>query len=350
MRSRDVLVSVVMGVYNGEAYLREAIQSVLNQTYENFEFIIVNDASTDATVAILKEFHDERIQILHNKENKRLAYSLNRGIKASKGKYILRMDADDICMPDRFEKQVAFMEKNPGVGVSFGTIINFSDGKIINTLDTNEREAEYIAANMLFFNTVCHPSVIMRREIFDTLEYNEHYTVSEDLELWLRVIKDYKIVRTRNHTLLYRVHQNQVSTKYSTTQIAQEYEMKRPHLQTLMDEVSEEEYAVFHRIARRREQVSKTQLFLWLKMLSDANKNEHVYKEVVFEQVLLRIGLIVAFYNHYFPAFMIEGMRIFGTRAMMKAGFRMTKNIIEESILRLRMISKAKEVLKKYER
>lgn len=350
MKSKDVLVSVVMGVYNGEKYIREAVQSVLDQTYGNFEFIIVNDASTDGTVAILEKFKDERIRILHNKENKRLAYSLNKGIKEAKGKYILRMDADDICMPDRFANQIAFMEKNPRVGVSFGRCMSFSERKILNLLDTNEASAEYIAANMIFFNTVYHPSVIIRSEIFKTMEYNEQYTVSEDVELWLRVTKEYEIVRTKDLTLLYRVHSNQVSTKYTTIQINQECKMKRPYLEEIVGDLLEDEDVVFYKIARRREVVSKEELFFWLNKLSIGNMENKIYNAAVFEQVLLRVGMVVAYYNRYLFAFLWKGIGAFGLAAMIKITLRMTKNIIEESIFRLKTLPKAKEVLQKYER
>jgi len=349
MKKNDILISVVMGVYNGETYLKSAIQSVLDQSYENFEFIIVDDASTDNTAAILAEFQDKRIKVLKNDTNKRLAYSLNRAISAARGKYILRMDADDLCMPERFEKQVSYMEKHPEIGISFGNIACFSDGKVLNILDTNEGDPEYIRANMIFFSTVCHPSVIMRREIFDMAQYNEKYTVSEDLELWLKVLNKYSIKKTKDNTLLYRVHQKQVSSVYSEKQIAQEMEMKIPYLRALLGDISEEECKIHSRISRRSKDVLLDELTMWLKKMREANKKKQIYDIEVFEQVLLRIGIIVAVYNQYLPKFMSIAMREFGLAALFRICLRMIKNVIVMSWNFIRNLSLMKAVVKQYQ-
>src|SRR6187397_2012165 len=105
----EPLVTVLMSVYNAEKYLREAIDSILNQTYRNFEFIIINDASTDGSEAIINSYKDERIRLISNSQNLRLTASLNKGIDLAKGKYIARMDADDASLPERLQKQVTFM-------------------------------------------------------------------------------------------------------------------------------------------------------------------------------------------------------------------------------------------------
>ena len=106
------LVSVLMAVYNGEKYLLEAIESILNQTYTNFEFLIINDGSTDSTEEIILSYSDQRIRYIKNEQNLKLIASLNKGLDLAKGKYIARMDADDISLPDRLEKQVNFLERN----------------------------------------------------------------------------------------------------------------------------------------------------------------------------------------------------------------------------------------------
>ena len=109
------LVSVIMSNYNTpESYLREAIESVLNQTYADFELIIIDDCSTDNSLEIIREYKDERIVVLENKENMGITKSLNRGLSVARGEFVARMDADDICFPKRFEKQVQFLKENPG--------------------------------------------------------------------------------------------------------------------------------------------------------------------------------------------------------------------------------------------
>jgi glycosyltransferase involved in cell wall biosynthesis len=176
-----------MSVYNAELYLKEAIESILNQTYKEFEFIIINDGSTDNSLAIIKDYsnHDSRI-ILINRENKGLIYSLNEGISKAKGKYIARMDADDISLPNRFEEQIKFLENNLDIGVVGSDAIVFhKDDKSIWTTysDSNRTKAE-----LLFSSPLIHPSVMMRKSIIDKykLFYKKEYIHAEDLELWIR--------------------------------------------------------------------------------------------------------------------------------------------------------------------
>src|SRR3989338_10709157 len=130
--SQTAKISVIMSVYNGMPYLPEAVKSILNQTYKNFEFIIIDDASTDQSTKYLRFLKDKRIKLIKNSKNLGLAASLNKALKFAKGEYIARMDADDISLPKRFEKQVKFFKKHPSVDIC-GTWVNLIDdvGKII---------------------------------------------------------------------------------------------------------------------------------------------------------------------------------------------------------------------------
>ncbi|MCP8319033.1 MAG: glycosyltransferase, partial [Candidatus Methylarchaceae archaeon HK01B] len=110
-------ITILMSVYNGEKYLREAIDSILNQTFKDFEFLIINDGSTDRTVEILRSYHDSRIKIITNEKNMGLTKSLNKGLKIARSEYVARMDADDISYPRRLEVQYEYMKKNPDVGI-----------------------------------------------------------------------------------------------------------------------------------------------------------------------------------------------------------------------------------------
>ena len=345
MKKQDELISVIMAVYNGEVYLKPAIQSVLDQTYKNFELIIVNDASTDNTVSIIEAFQDERICLVHNEKNLRLAGSLNKAISMAKGKYLLRMDADDICFPDRFEKQVAYMEKHPELGIAFGSVLKFSDGKILREIDSNEKEPEYIRSTMLFFNTVYHPNVIMRREIFAEYLYQETYTVSEDMALWLQVTDKYAIARMKDYTLLYRVHQNQVSTAFHEKQVEQEKQMKLPYLHKLIGEITEVEQDVHSRISRRNVEVEMSELKEWIGKLKQKNATAAVYKKGVFEAVLLRISMIVAVYNSYLPKMLGWLVGEFGVRSVMAGFVKLFGNVLLEEVRFLLSLGKAKEIM-----
>ena len=183
------LISVVMPIYNCELYLDEAIQSVLTQTYTNFEFIIINDGSTDETLNIIKAYsnQDKRI-VLISRENKGLVTSLNEGISVSKGEYIARMDADDISLPDRLEEQLRFMKINLDIGVCgswievFGEDVKSSRRKLSCS---NER----LKSELLFSACFAHPSVMMRKEVLknNNLFYDKNFLNAEDFDLWTRL-------------------------------------------------------------------------------------------------------------------------------------------------------------------
>ena len=209
-------ISVIMAVYNEEKYIREAIESILNQTFRDFEFIIVDDGSTDNTPKILEEYakKDSRIRILRNEKNIGLTKSLNKAIKQAKGEYIARMDADDIAMKERLEKQLDFMEKNPDVGL-VGTSFYFinEEGKILgkNIYPTKDEDLRRI---LIKNNTFCHPSIMIRKEVFDKIGlYDESFETSQDYELYFRVAKYFKLANLEEPLLYWRVSKESISFK-----------------------------------------------------------------------------------------------------------------------------------------
>jgi glycosyltransferase involved in cell wall biosynthesis len=209
-----------MGVYNGLPDLEEAIESVLNQTYRDFEFIIINDGSKDASGTVIDRYavQDGRIVAIHH-DNMGHANSLNKALGLAKGEYIARMDADDISLPTRFEKQIEYMDAHSDIAV-LGTSICLidEDGKqyqeIIHTVSSEDIAKEIFDANPL-----AHPSVLIRKNII--LEMNGYRPVfdpAEDYELWLRISEKYKIANLPEILLLYRQHSEKLSFKYSQYQ------------------------------------------------------------------------------------------------------------------------------------
>ncbi len=185
-------LSVVMPVYNAEKYLKQSIESILNQTYKEFEFIIIDDGSTDNSLNILKKYAevDERIKII-TRENKGLVHTLNEGIRKSEGKYVARMDADDICNPKRFEKEMEFLIENEEYGVvaSFVSIFGNAYSSEENLkLEVKHNNENFELLDLLCgISYICHPSVIVKKELFDLYGYYKaEYKYSEDLELWTR--------------------------------------------------------------------------------------------------------------------------------------------------------------------
>ncbi len=206
------MVSVVMPVFNAEKYVDEAIQSILNQTYPDFEFIIIDDGSTDKSATIIESIKDDRIIILRNHTNKGLIYSLNRGIDYSRGKYIARMDADDVCEATRFAEQVQFMERHPAIGICGTAYRFFGIGKNSKTRYMNSNPFMN-KANLMFYPVLAHPSVMMRKSVFDkyALRYNDEFKNAEDYGLWVEAIKYTDISNINKKLLNYRIVKNSVT-------------------------------------------------------------------------------------------------------------------------------------------
>ncbi|MHA1284646.1 MAG: glycosyltransferase family 2 protein [Promethearchaeota archaeon] len=189
-------VSILMAIYNGEKYVTKAIESILNQTFKDFEFIIINDGSTDNTQYFLDLYSqkDKRIKVIKNKKNIGLTKSLNKAIKLAKGKYIARQDVDDLSLPKRIEKQFNFLEKFPdysfcGTNVIIKQNKNFS----LKYFTYNEMVKHLIIKNIFY-----HSSIFLRKEIFDKYgKYNEKWRYAQDYELWCRYIYRYKL-KARN--------------------------------------------------------------------------------------------------------------------------------------------------------
>ncbi|MBE7054635.1 MAG: glycosyltransferase [Ruminococcaceae bacterium] len=236
-------ISVIMSVYNGETYLREAIESVIGQTFRNWELIIINDCSTDSTGEILAEFasRDERIKVHPNEVNLRLPTSLNKAISLSNGKYIARMDADDICLSNRFEKQYKFMEENPDVALSscrFLTVKNgvYASGGVGGRCDFNA-----LRAMLLVTNPILHPGVIAKADVMKKFNYDTTLTCTEDLELWTRmVMENQKIEIQRECLLIYRLHDKQITSTTLERQHTEVLKIQKKYYGSLLQEMDEE--------------------------------------------------------------------------------------------------------------
>src|SRR5919106_3261019 len=180
-------VSVVMPAYNAAVYLDEAVTSILNQTFREFEFIIINDGSTDDTASILDKYEksDTRISVYHQ-ENQGMIAALNRGCRLARGEYIARMDADDVSFRDRLEKQVEYIEKHPQIGILGTWICREKDGSMAGNWcpSTNSKILKW---DNFFGVCVAHATVLMRRDVIERLNFYRPEAIDgEDGDLWLR--------------------------------------------------------------------------------------------------------------------------------------------------------------------
>jgi glycosyltransferase involved in cell wall biosynthesis len=212
------VISVVMSVLNGELFLAEAVESILNQTFEGFEFIIINDGSTDGTGAILGSYRkmDQRVRIV-SQENRGLVRSLNLGCGMAQGKYIARMDADDIALKDRLQLQVDFLEKHPEPAL-LGGAVEIID-RLGDTLEIQKNPTGNQEIQSAFLRNGCpiwHPTVLMRREIFlGTGGYRQIVNGAEDHDLWLRIAEHHQLANLGTVVLKHRRHPDEVTVSTS---------------------------------------------------------------------------------------------------------------------------------------
>jgi glycosyltransferase involved in cell wall biosynthesis len=209
-------VSVIMSVYNGARFLHQAIESILSQTFDDFEFIIVNDGSTDETPVILGSYTAPRMVIIENDSNIGLARSLNKALAIAQGKYIARQDADDFSMPERLARQVTYLDTHPEVGLlGTGSIWVTEDSQDSEVRQSFTENAELQQA-LLADNRFDHSSVMFRRICVEDTGgwYREDFRYTQDYELWLRLSEAWDIANLPEVLYCHRVHDNMVSISH----------------------------------------------------------------------------------------------------------------------------------------
>ena len=234
-----------MPVYNGAKYLHEAIKSILDQSFMDFEFLIINDGSTDDSEKIILSFKDPRIVFIKNESNMGLINSLNKGLKIAKGNYIARMDADDVALPQRLELQVKEFESDPKA-IAVGSDYFLLTEKR-TSLKKNKNNSDYQKAVLFFSPCFCHPTVMMKNIFAEkNLLYKRDYVHAEDYKLWtdLAALGEFKNVP--QPLLKYRSHATQVSAQNHNTQLAISERIRKEYLAQLKFKLSDEQFAVLN--------------------------------------------------------------------------------------------------------
>jgi glycosyltransferase involved in cell wall biosynthesis len=214
-----VKVSVIMPVFNGAVFLGEAIQSILEQTFTNYEFIIINDGSTDSSLDVIKSFNDPRIKLIINPQNLGIILSLNKGLAISQGEYIARMDCDDICYKDRLDKQVGFLDSHKNIGI-LACNVKIVDRSSKKTVYVKRPETNHqIKWRLLFDCPIMHPAVMFRKELVEKYgDYSSEYLHSEDYELWSRFSKYTEINQINEVLVILGKHDANIGSIYSKIQ------------------------------------------------------------------------------------------------------------------------------------
>ena len=313
-------ISLIMSVYNGEDYLAETVESVLCQTFTEWEFIIINDCSTDNTSKILAEYasKDARVKVHTNKTNLRLPSSLNKALSLAEGKYIARMDADDICMPDRLQKQYDFMEANPNVDLSSCRFLTLKNGVYSSGGCGGKGESESIKALLLVTNPILHPGIIAKADVIKELGYDKNFTCTEDMELWTRFVLNNKRVEILSeYLMIYRLHDKQITETTLDKQKNEVIKIQKTYLSQLLKPMTEEqeEFYINGIYFRKNINVSKfIEFYRWAKSVNNKTNNfdkyalKYAFFEILAEYKRSGIG----------KADLIKGMLSFGVPFLLK--------------------------------
>ncbi|MDP8306115.1 MAG: glycosyltransferase family A protein [Candidatus Chlorobium antarcticum] len=269
-------VTVLMPVHNGQQHLREAIESILKQSFTDFEFLIIDDGSTDGSTAIVKTYNEPRIRLIANTENQGTVHVLNQGIQEAKGEYIARMDADDISLPQRLEKQVRFMDSRPDIGISGAGMRLIKKGKLKNTRTQPEQDKE-LKITLLFNTCFFHPTVIIRTALAKKHPYPDNLVYTQDYNYWTKLAPLTRFANLKETLLYFREHEGQLSTRKADLQITNARNIREAYLRRLRDSITPEELEIHHQIAENRKEIDLKKAESWLVKLEESNAAKTIF-------------------------------------------------------------------------
>lgn len=293
MELQKGLISVIMSNYNTpEEYLREAVESILNQTYSNFEFIIVDDCSTDKSLEIIESYKDPRIFIIKNEVNMGITKSLNRALKAATGEFVARMDADDICLPERFEKQVKFLKQNQEVIVCGTWVELFGNGADAYNEKYSRKilpEKELLQINLLFGNhvNIIHPTAMFNHSLLQKngIKYNENYIYAQDYRMWVDCSKTAECANVPEVLFKYRIHNKAVSNDKKSAQTECAKNIMAEQLSWLGLELPEDWETIHWGLLTGRKPYNLRYLE-WIKAIIKGNQKHKVFNHSKLKKIL----------------------------------------------------------------
>lgn len=288
MKDNLVKISVILPIYNSQNYLKEAIESILSQTYKDFELILINDGSTDNSENIIHSFQDERIVYIKNPKNLGLIKSLNIGLGQAKGEYIARMDADDVSLPTRFEFQLKAFEQNKNAVLVSSDYYSLTGNDI--KYIKNDGSSDYFKGILLFSTCFAHPTVMMRNIFKEKgLSYDENYLHTEDYKLWVDLVTHGEFCNVNKALLKYRTHSGQISAQNKQTQQQNSEAIRKLYLKSKGFTFSDEDILIHNTIGNN---VFITSLELlssiekWLLELLRQNENLMAFNKTEFEKAI----------------------------------------------------------------
>lgn len=283
----EILLTVLMPVYNSEKFLEASIESILKQTLKAFEFIIINDGSTDSSEDIIKSFCDSRIRYISNFSNKGIVETLNEGLKLSRGKYIARMDADDIASPERLSKQLRYMQTHPECKLCGSRALGI-DVKGVKLYSINRPlNRDKIKVFNLFRNAFIHPAIMADAEVIKEYAYHEDYKYAEDYLLFSKISMNYSVANLKHCLLNYRIHNESITAKKNEEMIRSELKTIAYLLSFLFDKVSESMLLLHHSLLRpANTSFPIRKMEEHLISISHANEKKHIYNQAILDKQL----------------------------------------------------------------
>lgn len=218
-------ITVFMAAYNASAFIAESISSILNQTFNDFELLIVNDGSTDDTSSIVEKFNDNRIRLIHNDGNKGLPMTRNRLLALARGKYIAILDSDDIAYPDRLHAQYEFLGEHPEIALCGGHAKIIDENGIIQNRKLIVPTGENVDMALLFHNPFVNSSTMFKADVFRELNGYKDFALSEDFDLFVRISEKYPVTNLDKFLVKYRIHGKNITIKRSDEQLKSEREI-----------------------------------------------------------------------------------------------------------------------------
>lgn len=287
-----VKVSVIMSVFNDEEYISEAILSILNQTFDDYEFIIIDDGSTDSTWDIINSFHDRRIRAMKSGKNLGISTQVNTCLEKAQGVYVARMDGDDLALSERFSAQVEYMDDNIDVGICGSNVEYLSNNREMHGAQWifPEHHPE-IFAQLLFCGSFCNPSTMIRKEVLDRfhIRYDSNFALAEDYDLWYRLLRVTRGANIQKVLLKYRISESQITRTKSVIKNRNIRDIHRKIIEEIGYIGSESELD-FHELVISNTWPINEEFFLraikWMTLLNDANWKSETFEPVTFERKL----------------------------------------------------------------
>jgi len=318
-----------MAAYNAANYINESIQSILDQTFEDFELLIVNDGSTDETVDIINNFKDSRIRLLHNDKNRGLTYTRNIVVNEARAEYIAILDSDDVAIHNRLELQYNFFQEHPDFALcgGHGTVIDEAGNPVADNRFTVPVGSDKIKMTLLFYNTFINSTVMYKAAVLKELNGYNDYAPAEDYELFIRISDKYPVANLDSILVKYRLHSSNTSLVQSETGRAKVHSIKEKQLTNLQITADKKLTDTFFSLLEWDYSASDFTDYLSLfTKLKAANKSLNKYPEIPFEIML---------FNRWFEIICVK-------KAKMNAlSLLLNKNIFKWSYVNFRQFRKA---------